>query len=74
MQSIENYTPNQLQICYLDNKGTECGAFKNVEHLIHRTNNIYSTVSYLDELAVEMMRRNRLLNLKIRQISSITTK
>ena len=61
---IENYTPNQLQICYLDNKGTECGAFKNVEHLIHRTNNIYSTVSYLDELAVEMMRRNRLIESK----------
>ena len=58
---IENYTPNQLQICYLDNKGTECGAFKNVEHLVHRTNNIYSTVSYLDELAAEMMRRNRLI-------------
>lgn len=61
---IENYTPNQLQICYLDNKGTECGSFKNVEHLIHRTNNIYSTVGYLDELAAEMMRRNRLIESK----------
>ena len=61
---IENYTPNQLELAYLDNKGTECGAFKNVEHLIHRTNNIYSTVSYLDELAAEMMRRNRLIESK----------
>lgn len=61
---IENYSPNQLELVYLDNKGTECGAFKNVEHLIHRTNNIYDTVQYLDELAAEMIRRNRLIESK----------
>ena len=61
---VENYTAQELELVYLDNKGTECGAFKNIEHLIHRTNNIYSTVSYLDELAAEMMRRNRLIESK----------
>ncbi len=61
---IENYTAKELELAYLDNKGTECGAFKSVEHLIHRTTNIYSTVSYLDELAGEMMRRNRLIESK----------
>lgn len=61
---IENYTPNELQLIYLDNKGTECGAFKNVQHLIHRTTNIYDTVSYLSELEQEMMRRNRIIESK----------
>ena len=61
---IENYSADQLELAYLDNKGTECGAFKNVEHMVHRTNNIYDTVRYLDELAFEMMRRNRLIESK----------
>ncbi len=61
---IENYSPEQLELIYLDNKGTEVSVFKNVEHMIHRTNNIYDTVRYLDELAAEMMRRNRLIESK----------
>lgn len=61
---IENYTPQQLELCYLDNKGLECGAFKNVAHLIHRTTNIHDTVSYLSELEYEMMRRNSLIESK----------
>lgn len=61
---IENYTPQQLELCYLDNKGLECGAFKDVEHLIYRTINIHQTVKYLDELEHEMMRRNRLIESK----------
>lgn len=61
---IENYSAKQLELVYLDNKGLECGAFKNVEHLIHRTTNIYDTVSYFNELEHEMMRRNRLIEAK----------
>ena len=61
---IENYTPEELQLAYLDNKGTECGTFKNVKHLIHRTTNIHDTVSYLNELEHEMVRRNRLIESK----------
>lgn len=61
-QLLENYTPKQLNIIYMDNKGgVESNLFKNVEHLSARTKNPHQTIDALINLKKEMFRRMELL-------------
>ena len=61
-QLIENYTPKELNMIYMDNKrGLEASFFKNVEHLIRRTRTPHETIDTLLWLKEEMIRRMDLL-------------
>ena len=61
-QLLENYTPTELNLIYMDNKGgVESNLFKNVEHLIGRTKNPRQTIDALINLKKEMFRRMELL-------------
>ena len=61
-QLLENYTPSELNLIYMDNKGgVESNLFKNIEHLTTRTKNPFETIDALIELKKEMFRRMELL-------------
>jgi S-DNA-T family DNA segregation ATPase FtsK/SpoIIIE len=61
-QLLENYTPSELNLIYMDNKGgVESNLFKNIEHLTKRTKNPFETIDALIELKKEMFRRMELL-------------
>ena len=61
-QLIENYSPEELSLIYMDNKGgVESNLFKNIEHLSVRTKNPQQTIDALLNLKAEMFRRMALL-------------
>ena len=61
-QLLENYTPKELSLIYMDNKGgVESNLFKNTKHLAARTKNPSETIDTLINLKKEMFRRMELL-------------
>ena len=61
-QLIENYTPDQLKIIYLDNKGgVEANTFKNIKHLAAMSSNVEETILELLDIKQEMFRRLKLV-------------
>ena len=61
-QLLDNYTPKELNLIYMDNKGgLESNFFKNVGHLTCRTKNPQQTIDALLSLKTEMFRRMELL-------------
>ena len=61
-QLLENYTPSELNLIYMDNKGgVESNLFKNAKHLTARTKNPFETIDALINLKKEMFRRMELL-------------
>lgn len=71
-QLIENYTPSQLEIIYLDNKGgVEANTFKDVKHLRSTSNNVKETIVELLKVKTEMFRRLELI--KNKGVTGITS-
>ena len=64
-QLIENYTPEQLKVIYLDNKGgVEANTFKNIKHLVALSSNVEETIVELMKIKKEMFRRLELIKSK----------
>ena len=64
-QLIENYTPEQLKVIYLDNKGgVEANIFKNIKHLAALSSNVEETIIELMKIKKEMFRRLELIKNK----------
>ena len=64
-QLIENYTPDQLKVIYLDNKGgVEANTFKNIKHLAAISSNVEGTIVELMKIKKEMFRRLELIKNK----------
>lgn len=61
-QLIENYSPEEFNLIYLDNKqGVESNLFRNIKHLTARTRNPKETIDMLLKIKTEMVRRMDLL-------------
>lgn len=64
-QLVENYTPEQLKIVYLDNKGgVEANSFKHLKHLHSMSSNVEETIIELIKVKKEMFRRLELIKAK----------
>ena len=55
---MENYTPEQVQMIYCDQKGgVEARAFRDCKHFVKTTKNVYESIKVFTELEKELDRR-----------------
>lgn len=61
-QLIENYTPRQMKLYYLDNKGgIESRAFRYIRHLVERTCSVEESIKVFEKIKNEVEKRNKLI-------------